>query len=75
MAPARLIIKKLPRGEYEIGTHTQDGAIVARVSVWDGKSIDTRSEDERQDIALDQVRRLVVALEDSLQDADNAPGA
>ena len=44
MAPARLIIRKLPRGEYEIGTHTEDGAIVARVGVWDGRSIDQRGE-------------------------------
>jgi hypothetical protein len=70
MAPARLIIRKLPRGEYEIGTHTEDGAIVARVGVWDGRSIDQRSEEERQAIALEQVRRLIVALEDALEEAE-----
>lgn len=70
MASARLIIRKLPRGEYEIGTHTEDGAIVARVAVWDGKGIDHRSEEERQGLALEHVRRLVVALEDVLDDAE-----
>ena len=70
MASARLIIRKLPRGEYEIGTHTEDGAIVARVGVWDGKSTDQRSEEERQEIALEQVRRLIVALDDALEEAE-----
>lgn len=66
MAKPRLIIKKLPRGEYEIGTHTEDGAIVARVCVWDGRGIDMRPEEDRQDIALAQVQRLVQALDEAL---------
>ncbi len=66
MPDARLIIKKRPRGEYEIGTYTDDGAIVAHVSVWDGRAPDQRSEEEREDAALAQTRRLLKALEQSL---------
>lgn len=69
MSEPRLIIKKHPRGEYEIGTYTEDGAIVARVTVWDGKGIDKRPEAEREDAALEQARRLVAALEQVLADA------
>lgn len=69
MPDPRLIIKKRPRGEYEIGTFTDDGAIVAHVSVWDGKAIDQRSEEEREDAALAQARRLLKALEQSLASA------
>jgi hypothetical protein len=66
MTDSRLIIKKRPRGEYEIGTFTNDGAIVAHVSVWDGKSLETRTEEERQDAALAQARRLLKVLEETL---------
>lgn len=66
MADSKLIIKKRPRGEYEIGTFTGDGAIVAHVSVWDGRSVDTRTEEERQDAALAQTRRLLKVLEETL---------
>ena len=66
MPDPRLIIKKRPRGEYEIGTFTDDGAIVARVSVWDGRMPDERSEEEREDAALAQAKRLLKALEQSL---------
>jgi hypothetical protein len=69
MTDPKLIIKKRPRGEYEIGTFTQDGAIVAHVSVWDGKSLDTRTEEERQDAALAQAKRLLKALEATLAEA------
>jgi hypothetical protein len=69
MTDPKLIIKKRPRGEYEIGTFTDDGAIVAHVSVWNGKSLDTRAEDERQDAALAQARRLLKALESALAEA------
>ncbi|HEY7552974.1 MAG TPA: hypothetical protein VH913_26070, partial [Hyphomicrobiaceae bacterium] len=69
MTDPKLIIKKRPRGEYEIGTFTQDGAIVAHVSVWDGKSLDTRTEEERQDVALAQAKRLLKALEATLAEA------
>jgi hypothetical protein len=71
MTDPKLIIKKRPRGEYEIGTFTDDGAIVAHVSVWDGKSLDTRTrtEEERQDAALAQARRLLKALEGTLAGA------
>ncbi|HWE21872.1 MAG TPA: hypothetical protein VG758_32640 [Hyphomicrobiaceae bacterium] len=67
MADPKLIIKKRPRGEYEIGTFTEDGAIVAHVTVWDGKSVDTRSEEERQDAALARAKRLLKALEEALR--------
>jgi hypothetical protein len=67
MADPKLIIKKRPRGEYEIGTFTEDGAIVAHVTVWDGKSVDTRSEEERQDAALVRAKRLLKALEETLR--------
>jgi len=66
MPDPRLIIKKRPRGEYEIGTFTDDGAIVARVTVWDRTAPDARTEDERQDAALAQAKRLVKALEATL---------
>ena len=66
MAEPKLIIKKRPRGEYEIGTFTDDGAIVARVVVWDGTALDTRPEDEREKAALARVNRLVKALEAAL---------
>ena len=38
----------MSRGEYEIGIQTDDGAIVACVSIWDGTGIDRRSECERE---------------------------
>jgi hypothetical protein len=69
MPDPRLIIKKRPRGEYEIGTYTEDGAIVARLSVWDGRALDARTEDERQDAALAQAKRLLKALEHALAGA------
>ena len=55
MPQARLIIKKRPRGEYEIGTYTEDGSIVAHVSLRDGGASDARTEAEREDAALEQV--------------------
>ena len=58
MPQARLIIKKRPRGEYEIGTYTEDGSIVAHVSLRDGGASDARTEAEREDAALEQVTRL-----------------
>jgi hypothetical protein len=69
MSKPRLIIKKHPRGEYEIGTYTEDGAIVARVTVWDGRGIDKRPDEEKEDVALEQARRLVDALEQVLAEA------
>lgn len=69
MSKPRLIIKKHPRGEYEIGTYTEDGAIVARVTVWDGKGIDKRPDGEKEEVALEQARRLVEALGLVLADA------
>lgn len=67
MAEPKLIVKKRPRGEYEIGTFTADGAIVARVVVWDGTAPDRRAEDERESAALGRVKRLVKALEAALE--------
>ncbi|MBX9589421.1 MAG: hypothetical protein K2X43_08950 [Hyphomonadaceae bacterium] len=69
MLEPRLIIKKHPRGEYEIGTHTEDGAIVARVLVWDGRAPDPRTDLEKEAAALQQARRLVETLERLLADA------
>jgi hypothetical protein len=66
MPDPKLIIKKRPRGEYEIGTFTDDGSIVAHVSVWDGRSVDARTEDERQDAALAQTKRLLKVLQEAL---------
>lgn len=62
MAKANLILKKHARGEYEIGIQTEDGAIVARVCIWDGKSIDTRSEGEREKAAMEKAARLAHAF-------------
>lgn len=69
MSKPRLIIKKHPRGEYEIGTYTDDGAIVARVSVWEGRALDSRSDEEKEDAALAHARRLLKALEEALAGA------
>ena len=66
MSEPRLIIKKHPRGEYEIGTFTDDGAIVARVSVRDERMPDTRTDHEKETDALERARRLVRALQDTL---------
>jgi hypothetical protein len=68
MSTPKLIVKKHPRGEYEIGTFTEDGAIVARVTIWDGRGIDTRPDAEKEDIAIDQARRLLKALQQALDD-------
>jgi hypothetical protein len=51
MPKAKLILEKHPRGEYEIGIQTDDGAVVAHVCIWDGTSIDMRSESEREQAA------------------------
>ena len=69
MPQARLIIKKRPRGEYEIGTYTEDGSIVAHVSLRDGGASDARTEAEREDAALEQVMRLLEAFERVLAEA------
>lgn len=62
MAKPDLILKKHARGEYEIGIQTEDGAVVARVCIWDGKSIDRRSEGEREEAALKMAARLAHAF-------------
>jgi hypothetical protein len=69
MPEPRLIIKKRPRAEYEIGTFTDDGAIVARVSVRDDAWPDTRTDEEKEEEALERARRLVKALQETLSDA------
>lgn len=66
MGKAPLIVKKHSRGEYEIGIQTDDGAVVARVCVWDGTSIDTRGEDEKQEAALRMAARLARSLDEAL---------
>ena len=62
MPKAQLILKRHARGEYEIGIQTEDGAVVARVSIWDGASIDQRSEGEREKAALEKAARLAHAF-------------
>jgi hypothetical protein len=69
MTEPRLIIKKRPRAEYEIGTFTDDGAIVARVSVREDKWPDTRTDEEKEEEALERARRLVKALLDALTES------
>jgi hypothetical protein len=63
---AKLILKKHPRGEYEIGIQTDDGAVVAHVRIWDGTAIDKRSESEREAAALEKAARLAHALSATL---------
>jgi hypothetical protein len=41
------------------GIHTDDGAVVARVSIWDGTSIDRRS---REKAAMEKAERLAAAF-------------
>jgi hypothetical protein len=62
MSKAPLILKKHARGEYEIGIQTEDGAVVARVSIWDGTHIDKRSEGEREEAAMAKAVRLAQAF-------------
>jgi hypothetical protein len=62
MGSPRVILKKHARGEYEIGIQTDDGAVVARVCIWDGTSIDRRSEGDREKAALEKARRLAEAF-------------
>ena len=62
MSKAKLILERHPRGEYEIGIQTEDGAVVAHVSIWDGTSIDRRSEIEREEAAMEKATRLVHAF-------------
>lgn len=62
MAEAKLILQRHARGEYEIGIRTEDGAVVARVSIWDGAGIDRRSESEREEAALEKAARLAQAF-------------
>jgi hypothetical protein len=40
------------------GIQTEDGTVVARVSIWDGSGIDKRSEKEREIAALEKAARL-----------------
>jgi hypothetical protein len=58
MPKAKLILQKHARGEYEIGIQTEDGAVVARVCIWNGSGIDRRSEGEREAAALEKAARL-----------------
>lgn len=69
MPEPRLIIRKRPRGEYEIGTFTEDGSIVAHVSIRDGAAPGGLSEQEMEEAALEQAARLVEALERLLAQA------
>ena len=62
MSHPKLILKKHARGEYEIGIQTDDGAVVARVSIGDGSSINERSEGEREKVALEKTARLAHAF-------------
>lgn len=62
MSKAKLILEKHARGECEIGIQTNDGAVVAHVCIWDGISIDVRSESEREQAAMEMAARLVKAF-------------
>jgi len=67
MSKAKLILEKLilekhARGAYEIGIQTEDGAVVAHVTIWDGTSIDRRSESEREEAAMEKAVRLAHAF-------------
>jgi hypothetical protein len=72
MAEAKLILKKHARGDYEIGIQTEDGAVVARVCIWDGTAIDTRSETGREEVALDKAARLRMPSTQRLDEANLA---
>ena len=67
MPKAKLILQKHARGEYEIGIQTEDGAVVARVSIWDGTSIDQRSEGEREQAAMAKAVRLAHAFSAAME--------
>jgi hypothetical protein len=62
MPEPRLIIKKRPRGEYEIGTFTEDGSIVAHVVLRDAGLADVRTDREKEAEAREQAARLVEVL-------------
>jgi hypothetical protein len=62
MPKAKLIFQSHARGEYEIGIQTEDGAVVARVSIWGGTGLDQRSESEREEVALEKATRLAHAF-------------
>jgi hypothetical protein len=66
MAAAGLIIRKQARGVYEIGIRTDDGSVVAVVSVWDGAARDERGEAEREVAALAKASRLARAFDEAL---------
>jgi hypothetical protein len=74
MAEAKLILKKHARGDYEIGIQTEDGAVVARVCILDGTAIDTRSETEREEAALEKAARLRMPSTQRLDEANLAGG-
>jgi len=62
MPKAKLIFQSHARGEYEIGIQTEDGAVVAQVSIWDDTGIDKRSESEREEAAMEKATRLAHAF-------------
>ena len=62
MRNAQLILQRHARGEYEIGIQTEDGAVVARVSIWDDTGIDKRSESAREEAAMEKASRLAHAF-------------
>jgi hypothetical protein len=66
MSKSKLILQKHARGEYEIGIQTEDGAVVARVSIWDGTAIDRRNEGEREQAAMEKATRLAHAFKTAI---------
>ena len=58
MPKATLTFQKHARGEYEIGMQTDDGAIVATVCIGEGRVVDTKSDSEREEAALEKAARL-----------------
>jgi len=61
MSKAKLIVQK-HASEYEIGIQTEDGSIVARVSIRDGTGIDRRSNSELEEAVLEKAARLAHAF-------------
>jgi len=62
MSNPSVILQRHARGEYEIGIQTDDGAVVARVSIRGGTGIDRRSEGERVKAAFEKAGRLAEAF-------------
>jgi len=63
MPKSSLNFQKRARGEYEISMQTEDGAIVATVSICNGPSINKGNENEREEAAMKKAARLARAFQ------------